>query len=119
VTDRETELRELCAWYEWAEPPNLLVAGLLQDSADALRVRGLSVEAADSLIAVWQPFVGVEAQVGNMPELMAVGANEAKFQRGIVTHMRRMVAEEARPARRARLARLLENQIEHFGKGSR
>jgi hypothetical protein len=113
----EGELHELCCWYEWSEPPDLEAAGVLQDAADAVRVRALSPEVADALIAVWQPFAGLEAQVGKQPEMMAVAENEVEFQRGIVAHMRRLVGNEKHPAKRVHLVRLLEEQIRNFEGG--
>jgi len=112
VTDLETELRELCAWYEWGHRPNVEVAGVLQDAADAMRVRALSPAAAKVLIAAWQPFAGLEAQTGDSPELMTVANTEHEVLRGILAHMRRMVTRETHPAKRVHLAKLLEKQIQ-------
>ena len=112
---QEDKLRSLCAWYEWGDQPE--VARALQDAADALRVRALSPEAAEALLAAWQPFAGVEAQVGNQPEMMAVAENEVEFQRGIIAHMRRLVAKETHPAKRVHLVRLLEEQFRNFEGG--
>lgn len=47
-----------------------MVASVLQDAADAVKEGALSPEAADALITVWQPFVGLEARVGNPPPVL-------------------------------------------------
>jgi hypothetical protein len=111
----EDDLRGLCAWYEWGDQPEL--ARVLQDAADALCVRALSPEAADALIAVWQPFAGLEAQVGNQPKLMELAKSEDEMRRGVVADMRRMVGNETNPAARVRLTRLLDEQIRNFAWG--
>ena len=49
---------------------------MIDDAADAMRVRALSPAAAKVLIAAWQPFAGLEAQTGNSPELMTVANTE-------------------------------------------
>jgi hypothetical protein len=114
----ESRLRELCAWYEWADPPNLPVAGVLQDAADAVRVKALSTEAAQALIVAWQPFAGLDALVGKPPELVTVANTETELQRAIVADMGRMVAAEPHSTKRVYLARLTDEQIEKFQRGS-
>lgn len=43
-------LRTACAWFEWAEPPDRVAAGQLQDVADALRDGKLDTETARLLL---------------------------------------------------------------------
>lgn len=112
------ELRELCAWYEWSEPPDLAAASVLQAASDAVSASALSVEAADALIAVWQPFVGLEAYVGNRPPSYTVATSEEELQRSIVADLRSLIARETNPARRVHLVGLMEKQIQNFVRGA-
>lgn len=114
IAELETELRELCCWYEWSEPPRLHIACVLQDAADAVRVHALSVVAAEALIAAWQPFAGLEAHVGNPPAAYTVAHEEGELRKSIIGDIRRMVANESDPARRLRLASLLNQQIRNL-----
>lgn len=112
------ELRQLCAWYEWSEPPDLGAASVLQAAADAVSAGALSVEAADALIAVWQPFVGLEAHAGNRPPSYTVATSEEELQRSIVADLRSLIARETNPARRVHLVGLMEKQIQNFVRGA-
>jgi hypothetical protein len=116
---QEAVLRELCAWFEWSAPPNLGVAGVLQGAADAVKVDALSVEAAAVLIAVWRPFVGVEAHVGNQPAKITVARTDTDLERAIVSDFRRMIAAETNPAKRVHMTQLMEKQIRNFAEGKR
>lgn len=114
MTGLETKLREMCAYFEWSDPPNLEAAGVLQDAADAVKVGALSVEAAAALVAVWRPFVGVEAHVGNQPPEITVARTDAELERAIVADFRSMIACENHPAKRVHLTRFMQTQIQNF-----
>lgn len=43
-------LRTACCWFEWAEPPDKVAAGALQDGADAVRDGKLNLDAARALL---------------------------------------------------------------------
>ena len=58
MTQRETRLRELVACYEWNDPTNMAAASVLQTAADAMVEGSISDEAADLLIATWEPLAG-------------------------------------------------------------
>jgi hypothetical protein len=106
---QEQKLRELAAWYEWSEPPNLVAAAVLQDAADAVRTRALSGKAADALIAVWQPFVGLEARVGNPPPTVRAEDVKLRMLRRAVDDLKRWLAEAPEDSG-ARFAELLAEQ---------
>jgi hypothetical protein len=112
------ELRELCAWYEWSEPPDLAAASVLQAASDAVSASALSVEAADALIAVWQPFVGLEAHAGNRPPIYTVATSDEELQRAIVADLRSLIGHETSSAKCVHLARLMEKQIQSFLRGA-
>ena len=118
---QEEQLRELCAWYEWAEPPNLRVAGVLQDAADAFRDGALSPEATEALIAVWKPFVGHEAAIGNPPKMVPLQDNTIGALKCAVKDLRRMLNEASEDSK-PRFAELLRQQasiLEKHEKGAR
>jgi len=112
--DLEIRARELVAHFEWSEPPNRAAADVLQAAADALKAGALSRKAAAMLIAVWQPFAGLEAHAGNEPPKIRIANTDEELQRAIVAHMRALVAYETNPAKRVHLTRLLEKQIAVF-----
>lgn len=112
--DYETQFLELAAWYEWATPPQLEAACALQDAADAVRCHALSYEAADTLLAIWQPFAGLEAQVGNPPKLRLVEPEpdgELAMLRQAVTDLGRMVDAAKTSEERDRLKVLMREQV--------
>jgi hypothetical protein len=113
----EHQLRELCAYYEWSEPPNMAAADALQAAADGVKEGSLSFPAAELVIAAWRPSVGVEARAGNAPELVAVATTQEGFQRGILSHMRRLTAKVTTTEKRLHLMALLEEQARIFGGG--
>jgi hypothetical protein len=113
----EQRLRELCCYYEWSEPPNMAAADTLQAAADAVKEGSLSLGAAELVIRAWHPSVGVEARAGNAPELVAVATTEEGFQRGILEHMRRLIARATTTEKRLHLMALLEEQARLFGRG--
>lgn len=115
---RETKLRELCAWHEWGEPPDLEAADVLQAAADAVKCGALSVEAAEVLIAVWAPFAALEAHVGNEPPTFTVAATAEQLQRAVVADFRSIIARENNPAKRVHLTTLLDKQIHLFAEES-
>jgi hypothetical protein len=120
VTDLEAQLRELCACYEWAEPPNLPVAGVLQNATDAFPVGALSPEAAKALITVWKPFVGREAAIGNPPKMIALQDDTIGALMCAVKDLRRMLNEASEDSK-PRLAELLRQQasiLEKHEKGT-
>jgi hypothetical protein len=117
VTPIETELRELCCYYEWSEPPNLAAAGALQAAADAVKNDTLSPDAAELVVALWQPFAGLEARVGHVPPVFVTADTEEELQRHIIADMRRMFVRETNPAKRAHLVELMEEQIKIFARG--
>ena len=43
-------LRLACAWFEWADPPDRVAAGQLQDAADALRDGKLDMATAQQVL---------------------------------------------------------------------
>lgn len=111
ITQRETELRRLCFWYECSQRPSAkIVAEVLQDAADAVQYRALSPDAADMLIAVWAPFADREASAGNPPPSVTQVQRLATI-RAAVADVTRMV-KEAAPEKRPALARLLREQLE-------
>jgi hypothetical protein len=110
----ETKFLELAAWYEWATPPQLEAACALQDAADAVRCHALSYEAADVLLAIWQPFAGLEAQVGHPPKLRLVEPEpdgELAMLRQAVTDLGQMVDAAKTPEERDRLKVLMREQV--------
>jgi len=112
--DYETKFLELAAWYEWATPPQLEVACVLQDAADAVRCHALSYEAADALLAIWQPFAGLEAQVGKPPKLRLVEPEpdgKLAMLRQAVVDLGQMVDAAKTPEERDRLKVLMREQI--------
>jgi hypothetical protein len=112
--DYETQFLELAAWYEWATPPQLEAACALQDAADAVRCHALSYEAADALLTIWQPFAGLEAQIGNPPRLRLVEPEpdgELAMLRQAVTDLGRMVDAAKTPEERDRLKVLMREQV--------
>lgn len=115
----ETELRELCAWYEWCTVPSYkVVAEVLQDAADALCIRALSPEAAEALLAAWQAFVGREAAIGNLPAKMNAPDDDAVtvgVLRYAVEDLKRMLAA-APDADKPRLAQPLREQSANLAK---
>lgn len=48
--DLISRLRIACVWFEWAEPPDRVAAGLLQDAADALRDGKIEMSTAAALL---------------------------------------------------------------------
>ncbi len=108
---QEEKLRELGSWYEWSTPPNLVVASVLQDAADAVQVRALSAEAAIALIAAWQPFVGLEARVGNPPPAIQSENVELGVLKYAVKDLGKKLKEAKTPEDRRRLTKLLNRQI--------
>ncbi len=113
----EERLRQLCAFFEWSEPPNLAAADALQAAADAVKVGALSADAAALLIAVWAPFVGVEAHAGNSPTAITIAETDADLECAIVADFRAMIAGETNPAKRVHLTRLMDKQIRNFAEG--
>lgn len=113
------ELRQLCAWYEWGTVPSYkVVAEVLQDAADALRVHALSPEAAEAMLAAWQPFVGREAAVGNLTAKMNAPDDDAVtvgVVRYAVEDLKRMLVA-APDADKPRLAQLLHRQSANLAK---
>lgn len=107
-------LRELCAWYEWSEPPNMEAADALQGAADAYQMGALSDEAAALFADTWEPHTGVEANVGNPPPRPGVADDDAELQRHVVADMRAKVGREPNPGERVHLTRLLRQQIRRF-----
>jgi len=112
-----TKLRELVAFFEWSEPPDPQAADVLQAAADAVKEGMLSVAGADVLIAVWVPFVGLEAHVGNEPPTPMLATSEDELQRHVVADFRSMISRENNPARRVYLTTLLDKQIQRFAEG--
>jgi hypothetical protein len=110
----EHQLRELVAFYEWSEPPNIAVADTLQAAADAVKHGELSIEAASMTVAVWRPFVGLDANAGTVPETYEIATDEETLQRRIIEDIRGMIARTTNTARRMHLARLMEKQIQNF-----
>jgi hypothetical protein len=88
-----------------------MVASVLQDAADAVQVRALSAEAATALIAAWQPFVGLEAQVGNPPPDIEPENVELGVLRVAVKDLGESLKEAETPEDRRRLTKLLNRQI--------
>jgi hypothetical protein len=88
-----------------------MVASVLQDAADAVQVRALSAEAATALIAAWQPFVGLEAQVGNPPPDIEPENVELGVLRVAVKDLGKRLKEAETPEDRRRLTKLLNRQI--------
>ncbi len=82
---------------------------MLQDAADAVRIRALSGEAADALIAVWQPFVGLEARVGKPPPTVRAEDVKLRMLRCAVDDLKRWLAEAPEDSRQ-RFAELLAEQ---------
>ncbi len=113
----EQDLRELCCWHEWSEPPNLAAADVLQGAADALQTGLISLEAAELIRAVWSRHAGIETRAGNGPTLIAVATNEAGVQRGVIEHMQSMIAQQTSTAKRLHLMKLLREQARLFGDG--
>jgi hypothetical protein len=107
-------LRELCAWHEWSEPPNLAAADALQGAADALQAGALSIEAATLIATAWEPHVGAEANAGNVPPGYVIANADAELQRHIIADVRAMVARETTSAMRVYLTRLLQQQARRF-----
>ena len=114
ASSQETKLRELVAWLEWSEPPNLQAADVLQAATEAVKHGALSLEAADVLIAVWAPFAALESHVGNEPLGFSVAESEHSLQRAIVSDSRSMIARQNNPAKRVYLTTLLDKQIQRF-----
>jgi hypothetical protein len=114
MTPTEETLRELCAYYEWSSPPNMAAADVLQGAADALKRGELSHEAASMVAAVFDPSVGVEANVGNVPPTYIIATDDETLQRQIIEHMRVMIARTTNAAKRIHLVRLMEKQIQNF-----
>jgi hypothetical protein len=114
ANSQETKLRELVAWFEWSEPPNLQAADVLQAAADAVKHGALSLEAAEVLIAVWAPFAALESHVGNEPSGFSATDSEHSSQRAIVAEFRSMIARQNNPAKRVYLTTLLGTQIQRF-----
>ena len=110
----ESELRRLCAYYEWSSPPNMAAADVLQGAADALKHGELSYEAASMIAAVFNPSVGVDANVGNVPPTYVIATDDETLQRRIIEHMRGMIARTTNAAKRVHLVRLMEQQIQNF-----
>ena len=105
-------LRELCALHEWSE--RLGAADALQGAADALQAGALSIDAATLIATAWEPHVGVEANVGNVPPGYVIADADAELQRHIIADMRAMVAKETTSAKRVYLTRLLQQQVRRF-----
>lgn len=114
MTELESELRRLCAYYEWSEPPNMAAADVLQGAADALKCGELSHEAGSMIAAVFAPSVGVEANVGNVPPTYIITTDDETLQRRIIEHMRGIIARTTNAAKRIHLVQLMEQQIQHF-----
>jgi hypothetical protein len=110
----EHQLRELVAYCEWSEPPNVAAADALQAVADALRGGVISEAHARAVADVWEPFVGLEAALGKQPEVMMIADNEDDLRKAIIADLRAMVAKETTPARKLYLARLLNEQVQQF-----
>ena len=108
----------LAAWYEWAEPVNQRVAGILQDAADAVREKALSTEAAEALIAVWQPFVGLEARIANAPSTIQPESADSGALASAVKDLGRMLQEAKTPQGRRFLTKLLNQQITNYERGA-
>lgn len=117
--DLEIRAREVCAFYEWSDPPNLAMADTLQSVADALKSGALSVEAGAALLAVTEPFAGLESAIGNGPPAFEIAESDAEMQAAIVGDLRRWIARETNPAKRVHLTRLMEKQIRNFAEGKR
>jgi hypothetical protein len=110
MTRREEALRRLCFYYELGDKAD--AANALQEAADAVAHGALSADAADALVAVWQPFVGVEAQMGRHPQVYKVAHRETELQRAVVADIRRMITRTTDHAKRLHVTRLLKEQIQ-------
>ncbi len=113
----DQDLRELCCWHEWSEPPNLAAADVLQGAADALQAGLISLEAAELIRAVWNRHAGIETRAGNGPMKVAIATTEAGTQRGVIEHMQSMIAQQTSTAKRLHLMKLLREQARIFGDG--
>lgn len=103
------QLRELCCWYEWAEPPNLGVAGLLQDAAD--RIGTLDLVIVRAMLEMYRPLAWAE------PPSSAESDRQAAIV-SAVKDLQRML--KAAPAEdKLRLAALLRDQIAILEGGTR
>jgi hypothetical protein len=92
----------------------MAAADVLQGAADAVKHGEISREAAAMIAAVFNPSIGVEANVGNVPPTYVIATDDETLQRRIIEHMRGMIARTTNAAKRIHLVQLMEKQIQNF-----
>jgi len=105
----EGQLRELVCWHEWSTPPNLGVAGLLQDAAD--RIGRLDPVIVRAMLDTYRPLAWAEPTASEEADRLAPIVSA-------VNDLHRML-QAARREDRLRLAALLRDQIAILEGGTR
>ena len=105
----EGQLRELVCWHEWSTPPNLAIAGLLQEAAD--RIGTLDLVIVRAMLDTYRPLAWAEPAPDEGAERLAAIVTA-------VNELHRMLLA-ARPEDKAQLAALLLEQIAILEGGAR